>query len=430
MMKLSAYLCLLVAGMAAGAPCLHAEPSVILIECERLFDGVSDRVRGRTQVLIRDGWIVEMGATLEAPADAEHILLDGMTLSPGLIDAHTHITYSWNDTTRAPDDLKEFFSGPVLTVFAAAQNAKHTLEAGFTTIRDLGSIDGNDVQLSQAIQRGYTVGPRIITSGQIHLPWVGRADTRFPRGGQSATREEIVERTRDYLSNDCDWIKIFATSGTYADTTGVPYYTTDEIRAAVEVAHPRGHWVAAHVMGLEGARRAVEAGVRSLEHGSRLDEALVKRMASEHVYLVPTLYHLEWYTRHGKALEYSEGYAERLSALQRTQFASLALARKAGVPIGCGSDAIYTMHGENAQELVWLVKAGMSPIEALRAATSVNAELLGLEKEIGRIATGFAADLVAFPGDPSQDISVVANPSFVMKGGRVIKRPISVKPNR
>jgi imidazolonepropionase-like amidohydrolase len=237
------------------------------------------------------------------------------------------------------------------------------------------------------------------------------------------TREEIVKQTRYYLSHGADWIKIFATSGTFADTSGAPYFTADEIGAAVEVAHPRQRWVAAHVMGLEGARRAVAAGVRSLEHGSRLDEKTVKEMAKKDIFLVPTLYHLEWYSQHGETLEYHGDYTGRLDALQEIQFASLELARKAGVKVACGSDAIYSMHGENAQELVWLVRAGMSPVEALRAATSVNAELLGMEDEIGRVAPGYAADLAAFSGDPTTDISVVANPTFVMKGGEIIKEP-------
>lgn len=405
-----------------GPASAESPASPVLIECERVFDGQSLRA-GRTRVLVRDGRIVAVGDTVNAPPGTRRIDLAGMTLMPGLIDAHTHITYSWRDTTRAPDDLDEFFRGPVLTVFEAARNAEKTLQAGFTTIRDLGCFDGNDVQLAAAIQQGYVPGPRIVTSGAMHLPWGGREDVHFPQGGQVTTREEIVAKSRRYLSNGCDWIKIFATSGTFDDTTGTPSFTREEIRAAVEVAHPRGRWVAAHAMGLEGARRAVDAGVRSIEHGSRLDEPVARRMAKEGIYLVPTLYHLEWYARHGRALQYSAGYAERLAALQKTQFASLQLARRAGVRIGCGSDAVYSMHGENAQEIVWLVRAGMTPVEALRAATSVNAALLGMESEIGRVAPGYAADLVAFPGDPAADITLVASPSFVMKGGNVIKAP-------
>ena len=225
------------------------------------------------------------------------------------------------------------------------------------------------------------------------------------------------------MSDGCDWSQMYVTSGTFDDTTGVPYYTTEEIRTAVDVAHPRGHWVAAHVMGLEGARRAVAAGVRSIEHGSRLDDATVREMARKHIFLVPTLYHLDWYARHGAALGYVEGYTDRLGALQRQQFASLARARRAGVAVACGSDAFYSMHGENGMELVWLVKAGFTPLEALRAATRVNAELLGMEQDIGRIAPGYTADLAAFEGDLSSRIDAVMKPVFVMKGGRVIRRP-------
>jgi imidazolonepropionase-like amidohydrolase len=401
---------------------IRAEAASTLIHCDRLFDGISLQP-GSVEVLVRDGRVVAVGAKVEAPTDAERITLAGATLTPGLIDAHTHITASWNDTTKAPDFIGSYLGSPVLVAFEAARNARKTLEAGFTTIRDMGSFDEIDVALSRAIARGLTEGPRIITSGPLYMPSGGRTDIQWPRDGSAGSVQQIAEKSRIYLSDGCDWIKMYVTSGTFDDTTGVPYYTTEEIRTAVNVAHPRGHWVAAHVMGLEGARRAVAAGVRSVEHGSRLDETTVREMARRHIYLVPTLYHLEWYARHGAALGYVEGYTDRLGALQKEQFASLARARRAGVTVACGSDAFYSMHGENGMELVWLVKAGFTPLEALRAATRVNAELLGLEREIGRIAPGYAADLAAFEGDPSTRIDAVMKPVFVMKGGRVIRRP-------
>lgn len=400
----------------------RAEAASTLIHCDRLFDGVSVQP-GPAEVLVRDGRIVAVGAKVDAPADAQRIALGGATLTPGLIDAHTHITYSWNDTTKAPDFTSAYLGSPILVAFDAARDARRTLEAGFTTIRDMGSSDEIDVALSRVIARGLVEGPRIITSGPLYMPSGGRTDIQWPRDGSAGSVQQIAEKSRIYLSDGCDWIKMYVTSGTWDDTTGVPFYTTEEIRTAVDIANPRGHWVAAHVMGFEGARRAVAAGVRSIEHGSRLDEATVREMARKHIYLVPTLYHLEWYARHGATLGYVEGYTDRLGALQKEQFASLARARRAGVTVACGSDAVYSMHGENGMELVWLVKAGFTPIEALRAATKVNAELLGLEKEIGRIAPGYAADLAAFEGNPTSDIDAVLKPVFVMKGGRVIRRP-------
>lgn len=401
----------------------HAEAASYLLQCDRVFDGVAIRAAGMTQVLVRDGRIAAVGADVNAPPDAQRIDLSGLTLTPGLIDGHTHLTYAWDDTTHAPDIISDYLGSPVLVAFRAAQNARKTLAAGFTTVRDLGSNDEIDVALSHAIVDGLTEGPRIISSGPIYMPSGGRTDIEWPRDGSAGSAAEIAQKARIYMSDGCDWIKIYATSGTWDDTTGVPYYTTEEIRAAVDVAHPRGHWVAAHTMGLEGARRAVAAGVRSLEHGSRLDEATVREMARKQIYLVPTLYHLDWYARHGALLGYTEGYADRLAALQKEQFASLARARRAGVKVGCGSDAVYTMHGENGNELVWMVRAGFTPVEALQAATSVNAELLGMEKELGRIAPGYAADLAAFAGDPTTDIATVLKPVFVMKGGAVIRRP-------
>lgn len=405
---------------AATAP---TAPSAIVIECDRLFDGVSLRPEGRMRVLVENGRITAVGASIATPAGAERIDLTGMTLLPGFIDAHTHLTYLWSDTTRAPNFLGDYLGSPIVTAFAAARNAEKTLRAGFTTIREMGAPDGIDLALAQAVASGLAEGPRIITAGPIYPPAGGRTDMKWPPDGTAATADEITKKAREYIGQGCDWVKIYATLGTYDDTSGTPLYTSDEIRAAVEVAHPRGRWVAVHAMGLEGARRAVAAGARSLEHGSRLDRATAREMARRGTYLDPTLYHMQWYSDHGAALQYAPGYAERLAALQKEQFASVRLAKEAGVAIACGSDAVYTMHGENAREIVWLTKAGLSPSDALRSATTVNASLLGLEREIGRIAPGYAADLVAVPGDPTKEIEAVLRPAFVMKGGRIIVRP-------
>jgi imidazolonepropionase-like amidohydrolase len=397
--------------------------SAIVIECDRLFDGVRMR-EGPVRVLVENGRISAVGGALKSPAGARVIDLRGTTLLPGLIDAHTHLTFLWADTTRAPNFLNDYLGSPIVVAFEAARNAEKTLRAGITTAREMGDADGIGLALAQATARGLVNGPRLIVSGPIYPPSGGRHDIRWPPpDGTAATAEEITKKAREYLGSGCDWIKVYATGGTYDDTSGTPFYTSAEVRAAVETAHPRGRWVAAHAMGLEGAKRAVAAGVRSLEHGSRLDAATARAMARGGVYLVPTLYHLQWYSDHGAALGYSPGYAERLAALQKEQFASLRLARKAGVEIGCGSDAVYSMHGENARELVWLTRAGLSPLEALRSATSVNAALLGLEREIGRIAPGFAADLVAVPGRPDRNIEAVLSPRFVMKDGRVVLGP-------
>lgn len=416
--------CLLIVGVAslddAGA---EAQAASWLIRCDQLFDGVSNRVTGPVRVLVQEGQIAAVGGDLEAPQGIETIDLRGMTLLPGLIDAHTHLSFCWDDTTRPPSLEDDFLGSPTVLTFRAARNAEKTLSAGFTTVRDLGSWDGDDVALAQAIALGLTPGPRILTSGTLHMPSGGRPDILWPPDGSVATPDQILQKVRSYMSNGCDWIKVYATSGTWDDTTGVAYFTSEEIRIAVEVAHPRQRWVAAHAMGQEGAWRAAAAGVRSIEHGSRLNDATVKEMVRNGIYLVPTLYHLDWYIRHGATLGYSEGYSERLTALQQIQFASLDRARKAGVRIACGSDAVYSMHGENAQEILWLVRAGLEPLEALRAATSVNAALLGLENEIGRIAPGYAADLVAVPGDPTRDLEVVTRVAFVMQKGRIVRRP-------
>ncbi len=412
------------------APALHRDHAVagsILLTADRLFDGRVLR-EGPVQVLVRDGKIETMALPgahgtprIDAPG-AERIDLPGHTLLPGFIDAHTHLTYLWSDTTHAPNYLGDYLGSPIVVAFEAARNAEKTLRAGFTTVRQLGASDDVDLALAQAIDRGLTPGPRIVAAGAIYPPFPGRADIRWPPDGTAATRQEIVAKAREYLGRGYAWVKIYETSGTWDDTTGVPYYTRDELAGAVEAAALRG-WVAAHCMGLEGARRAVAAGVRSIEHGSRLDRAVVRDMARRGIFLVPTLYHLQWYADHGAALEYGPGYGDRLAALQKEQFDSVGRARAAGVKIACGSDAVYAMHGENAQEIIWLTKAGLTPVEALRSATAVNAELLDLEGEIGCLAPHAAADIIAVPGDPTRDINLVSRVAFVMKGGHVVRRP-------
>ncbi len=411
------------AGVGSPAPALAEPPAPpIVIECDRIFDGV-DVSEGPHQILVADGRIAQVGRSIQPPPGARTINLRGLTLLPGLIDVHTHLTFLWSDTTRAPNYVNDFLGSPIVVAFEAARNAEKTLRAGITTVREMGDADGVDLALAQAMARGLVNGPRLVVSGPIYPPAGGRTDIRWPPDGTAATAEEITKKAREYLGSGCDWIKVYATGGTFDDTSGTPFYTSAEIGAAVAAAGARGHWVAAHAMGLDGAKRAVQAGVRSLEHGSRLDAATARAMARGGVYLVPTLYHLQWYSDHGAALGYAPGYAERLDALQKEQFASLKLAKRAGVAIACGSDAVYSMHGENAHELVWLAKAGLTPVEALRAATSVNASLLGLEREIGKIAPGFAADLVAFDGRPDRNIEAVLSPRFVMKGGRVVLGP-------
>ncbi|HKQ18520.1 MAG TPA: amidohydrolase family protein, partial [Candidatus Eisenbacteria bacterium] len=210
----------------AGASAQPPASSSFVLEADCVFDGASLRPEGRTRVVVENGRITAIGPSVAGPAGATRIDLTGMTLLPGFIDAHTHLSYLWSDTTRAPNYLGDYLGSPITVAFAAAKNAEKTLRAGFTTVREMGSSDGIDLALAQAVASGLATGPRIVTAGPIYPPGGGRTDMKWPPDGTAANAEEITKKTRDYLGQGCDWIKIYATSGTYDDTSGTPIYTS------------------------------------------------------------------------------------------------------------------------------------------------------------------------------------------------------------
>ena len=357
------------------------------------------------------------------PAGAETIDLSKYTGLPGLIDVHTHLTI-YTDQTPGQPMLKQLTNNPpAVEVFLARKGAMRTLEAGVTTVRDLGADQYMDIAMRDLINRGEMIGPRMFVCGYglyiTNTPY--KPGMNPPAGGIADGVPEVLKAVRQQIAAGADVIKMYASTGTDDDVTGFETYTYEEMKAAVEMAHQFGKKIAIHSYGPNGARDAVRAGADSLEHATDMDDATIEEMAKRGTFYVPTIDHNRYYIENGDEIGYAAGYKEKLQAFIPRNLETARKAFKAGVKFAMGSDAIYTMFGQNTRELGWLVKAGMTPEQALRTATTNAAELLGKEKELGAVAAGYFADLVAVEGDPLTDVNVVLNNvKWVMKGGVVM----------
>jgi imidazolonepropionase-like amidohydrolase len=357
------------------------------------------------------------------PAGAETIDLSKYTGLPGLIDAHTHMTFYTDETPGVPL-LKQMASPvPAVEVFLARKGAMRTLEAGVTTVRDLGADQYMDIAMRDLVNRGEMIGPRMFVVGYglyiTNTPY--KPGLNPPAGGIADGVPEVLRVVRQQIAAGVDLIKMYGSTGTDDDVTGFETYTYEEMKAAVDTAHQFGKKIAIHSYGPDGARDAVRAGTDSLEHATDMDDATIHEMAKRGTFYVPTIDHNRYYIDNGDKIGYAPGYKERLQAFIPRNLETARKAHKAGVKFAMGSDAIYTMFGENTRELGWFVNAGMTPEQALRTATTNAAELLGKEKELGAVAPGYLADLVAVEGDPLTDINVVLNNvKWVMKDGAVV----------
>jgi imidazolonepropionase-like amidohydrolase len=357
------------------------------------------------------------------PPGAETIDLSKYTGLPGLIDVHTHMTFYTEETPGVPL-LKQMANPvPAIEVFLARKGAMRTLEAGVTTVRDLGADQYSDIAMRDLVNRGEMVGPRMFVCGYglyiTATPF--RKEGTPPAGGIADGVPEVLRAVRQQIAAGADVIKMYGSTGTDDDVTGFQTYTFEEMKAAVEMAHQFGKKIAIHSYGPDGARDAVRAGADSIEHATDMDDATIQDMARRGTFYVPTIDHNRYYIDNGDKIGYAPGYKERLQTFIPRNLETARKAFGAGVKIAMGSDAIYTMFGENTRELGWFVKAGMTPEQALRTATSNAAELLGKEMELGAVAPSYLADLVAVEGDPLADINVVLNNvKWVMKDGAVV----------
>src|SRR6266550_5058443 len=357
------------------------------------------------------------------PSGAEVIDLSPYTGLPGLIDVHTHMTM-YTDETPGEPMLKQLTSNaPAVEVFVARKGAMRTLGAGVTTVRDLGADQYMDIAMRDLINRGEMIGPRMFVCGYglyvTNTPY--KSGINPPAGGIADGVPEVLKAVRQQIAAGADVVKMYGSTGTDDDVTGFETYTYEEMKAAVGMAHQSGKKIAIHSYGPDGARDAVRAGTDSLEHATDLDDATIQEMLKRGTFYVPTIDHNRYYIENGDKIGYAVGYQEKLQAFIIRNLETAQKAFKAGVKFAMGSDAIYTMFGQNTRELGWFVKAGMTPEQALRTATTNAAELLGKEKELGAVAPGYYADLVAVEGDPLADIDVVVSKvRWVMKGGAVV----------
>jgi imidazolonepropionase-like amidohydrolase len=420
-----------VAPSPPGPPSSAATPAPkkrVVIIAGRIFDAKAAKLVAGPHAIVIDGdHIVSVGpsSTVQAVAGEIRIDLSAATVLPGLIDVHTHLTSN-------PEQIGYQSLGISVPrrALLGAKNARLTLEAGFTTVRDVGASGYSDVALREAIDAGDVPGPRMQVSGPSLGITGGHCDnTLLPfeyhrtSDGVADGVEGVQHRLREVVKYGADVIKFCATGGVLSkgDDPKASQYTVEEMRALVIDAHRLGRRVAAHAHGGEGILWAVEAGVDSIEHGSYIDDAGIAAMKTKGTYLVPTLYLADWFLANADRLRIPPFLLEKARQIMPIMEKFVGRAMKAGVKIAYGTDSSVYPHGLNARQLGVFVRMGMSPNHAIQTATWNAAELLGWGDRVGVVAAGYFADLVAVDGDPTQDVTLLEKVRFVMKGGAVVK---------
>jgi len=403
-----------------------AQPPFV-VRAARLIDGRGGSVVAPAVVVIRGERIEAVGGNVAIPSDARVIDLGGATLLPGLIDLHTHLT---STGVHWEDELLK--TTPGQAALHGAHNALTTLMAGFTSCRDMGPTwPYTDIDLRKAIDAGIVPGPRLMASGNYVSPTGGAGDARqfsifvdVPIVRNLADGpDEIRKAVRTNLKQGADFIKILGTGAVLSRGAppGSQQYTEEEMHVAVEEAARWGKHVAAHLHGTDGIKAGIRAGVRTVDHGSMMDDEAVELLRTHHAYFVPTLYTSESISANANVPESEKARSKQIKELKDRSFR---MVLKAGLPIGFATDAAVVPHGQNAREFGYRVRLGQSPMAAIVSATKTAAEVMGWSDRVGTIEAGKLADLVASSGDPLRDITELERMVFVMKGGVVIKSQI------
>jgi imidazolonepropionase-like amidohydrolase len=406
-------------GRGTGAP-----TSAYFLRPARVFDG--DAMHEGWAVGVRGQRIEAAGpaASLSVPAGAETIDLPGATIMPGLIEAHSHVLlHAYNETTWNDQVLRE---PEALRVARAVNHLKATLESGYTTIRDLGTEGAGyaDVGLKQAVNQGIIPGPRmIITTRAIvatgtYAPKGFSPNWSIPQGAEEGDGDALIRVVREQAGRGADWIKVYGDYRAGPNGEAMATFSQDEMNLIVQTASSIGRPVVVHASTPEGMKRAVTAGAKTIEHGDGGTTDVFKLMAAQGVALCPTLAAGDATSQYGG---WKKGTDPEPAGIRRKR-ESFKLALDAGVTIAAGSDVGVFPHGDSARELELMVAYGMPALAALKSATSVNARVMRMESQVGRVAAGLFADLIAVAGDPTREIAMTRKVSFVMKGGTVVRR--------
>ncbi len=399
-------------------------PKTMAIRAGRLLDVKTGKTLTNQTILVQGDKIVSVGSETPVPTGAQVVDLSNATVLPGLIDAHTHITFTPNFSySRLGISIpREALTG--------ARNARVTLDAGFTTIRNVGASGFTDVALRDAINAGDVPGPRMLVSGPALSITGGHCDDNLlpfewhvQAEGVADGVEAVQHKTREIIKYGADLIKICATGGvlSHGDNPQASQYTLEEMKAIVADAHRLGRKVAAHAHGAQGILWASQAGVDSIEHGSYIDDAGIAEMKKNGTYLVPTLYLMDWFFANAEKIGTPAELIAKGHEVMPAARKNVARAFAAGVKIGFGTDAAVYPHGLNAHEFAVYVKLGMTPLQAIQTATINDADLLGWSDKVGTIEPGKWADIIAVDGDPLADVTTLERVRFVMKGGEVVK---------
>jgi imidazolonepropionase-like amidohydrolase len=411
---------------AAQSPAPTPAPRRVLVHAGRLLDVKAGRLLTDQAIVIEDDKIVSVGPMADAKTGGATVVdLSKATVLPGLIDAHTHLTF----------DPGQFgYEGLGISIpreaLTGAKNARITLDAGFTTVRNVGASGYSDVALRDAINAGDIPGPRMLVSGPSLSITGGHCDNNLlpfdyhrQSEGVADGVEAVQHRVRETIKYGADVIKVCATGGVLSkgDDPNASQFTMEEMKTIVAEAHRLGRKVAAHAHGAEGVRWASEAGVDSIEHGHLMDDAAIATLKKNGTYIVPTLYLMDW-NRDNMAGRHMPDYMiKKMQRVSAVGADNLKKAFAAGVKVAFGTDAAVYPHGLNAHEFAVYVRLGMSPLDAIRTATLNAADLLGWGDKVGAIEPGKWADLVAVLGDPLADVTTLEHVGFVMKGGSVIR---------